>query len=171
MKLRMTRTSIVPVIGFWFGRVRSRGGWATALVALLAGFAAIACSQQPFTLVASRPFTYSADVDPPFERIAILVTISDQSGDDLAVNPADFVARDAGDRIYPADPTAAVTDAHAVRIAHGIQSISPLPVITLRQSDILSGFVVFDVPAGVRPVELIWRQSDTDYVVHLDPTR
>jgi len=27
------------------------------------------------------------------------------------------------------------------------------------------------VPAGVRPVELIWRQSDTDYVVTLSSAR
>jgi hypothetical protein len=52
-----------------------------------------------------------------------------------------------------------------------VQNISPLPVVTLRQSDVLSGFVVFDVPAGVRPVDLIWRQSDTDTVVHLPLAR
>jgi hypothetical protein len=41
----------------------------------------------------------------------------------------------------------------------------PLPTMTLRGDDLVSGFVVFDVPAGVRPVELIWRQTDSDYLV------
>src|SRR6476661_5823027 len=107
------------------------------LVVVLLVVTATACTQQPFTLDATGPFTYSAIVDPPFERVAILVTIADRSGDDLAVNPADFVARDPNKRIYPANPTAAVTDARAVRIARGLQNISPLPVITLRQSDVL----------------------------------
>jgi hypothetical protein len=40
----------------------------------------------------------------------------------------------------------------------------------LRQDDVLTGFVVFDVPAAVRPVELIWRQSDTDTTVALPPS-
>ena len=43
----------------------------------------------------------------------------------------------------------------------------PLPTITLRGDDTISGFVVFDVPAGKQPVELIWRQSDTDTVALL----
>ena len=145
------------------------------LVASVVALVAVACSQAPFILAASGPWAYSAVVDPPFERVAILVTITDRSGDDLAVNPADFVARDAGHRIYPANPSAAVTDARAVRLSYdlqrGIQGISPLPAVTLRQDDSLSGFVVFDVPAGVRPVELIWRQSDTDYVVTLSSAR
>jgi hypothetical protein len=157
----------VKVTGLFRDDVVTRVVRATRLAMFVVGVFAVACSQQPFTLDASEPFTYSAVVDPPFERVAVVVTISDRSGDDLPVNPADFVARDHNNRIYPANPAAAVTDAHAVRIAHGVQNIAPLPVVTLRQSDVLSGFVVFDVPAGVRPVDLIWRQSDTDTVVHL----
>jgi hypothetical protein len=34
---------------------------------------------------------------------AVLVTITNQSGGDLPINPADFVARDAQRRIYPAN--------------------------------------------------------------------
>jgi hypothetical protein len=127
----------------------------------------VACSSTPFTFTAAAPFAYSSDIEPPFERVAVLVTITDRSGDDLAVNPADFLARDSGNQIYPADPAAALADSHAVRLAHNPQGISPLPVVTLRQDDVLTGFVVFDVPAGVRPTELIWRQSDSDYVVRL----
>ena len=141
------------------------------LLALVVALVAVACGKAPVTLTASGPWAYSAVVDPPFERVAIFVTITNQSGDDLVVNPADFVARDADHRIYPANPTEAVSDAEAVRHAsatlRGVQSIAPLPSVTLRQDDVLSGFVVFDVPAGARLVELIWRQSDTDYVVHL----
>jgi hypothetical protein len=141
------------------------------LALLLVGLIVVGCSQPPLTLDAAGPFTYSAVVDPPFERIAVLVTITDQSGDDLAVNPADFLTRDVNNHVYPANPSAALTDAHAVRVAHGAQGIAPLPVITLRQNDVLTGFVVFDVPTGVRPVDLVWRQSDTDYVVHLSAAR
>jgi hypothetical protein len=143
---------------------------AIRLAVLLVGALVVSCSQVPFTLDAAGPFAYSAEVDAPFQRVAVLVTITDRSGDDLAVNPGDFVARDVDHRVYPANPTAAMTDAHAVRVAHGVQNIAPLPIVTLRHDDALSGFVVFDVPAGVRPVELIWRQSDTDYVVPLAAT-
>jgi hypothetical protein len=136
-----------------------------------AALVVIACRATPFSLAASEPWAYSAVVDPAFERIAILVTITNQTGDDLTVNPADFIARDAEHRIYPANPTATVGDAQAVRLAYatqrGSQRIAPLPTVTLRQDDELSGFVVFDVPIGVRPVELIWRQSDTDSTVNL----
>jgi hypothetical protein len=145
------------------------------LLASVVALVAVACSQAPFLLDASGPWAYSAVVDPPFERVAILVTITDRSGDDLTVNPADFVARDGDHRIYPANPTEAVADVHAVRLSYqmqrGLQNVSPLPTVTLRHDDSLSGFVVFDVPAGVRPVELIWRQSDTDSVVTLSSTR
>jgi hypothetical protein len=47
----------------------------------------------------------------------------------------------------------------------------PLPVATMRQNDVLTGYVVFDVPPGVRPVELIWRQTDSDYTVPLTGER
>jgi hypothetical protein len=148
---------------------------AAGMAVLLAGLAALACSAPPFTWSAAGPFAYPSDVPPPFERVAILVTITNRSGDDLDVNPADFVARDAAHRIYPSDPTAAAGDAQAVRVAYAtrrdVQAIAPLPMVTLRQDDVLSGFVVFDVPAGVRPVELVWRQSDTDYVVPLAAAR
>jgi hypothetical protein len=157
--------------------LRWHGSWRTAravLLGLLVAFLVVACSKTPFTLAASGPWTYSTAVDPPFERIAVLVTITNQAGDDLNVNPADFVARDAGHRIYPANPAAATSDAQAVRFAYatrrGTQGIAPLPTVTLRQDDELSGFVVFDVPTGVRPVELVWRQSDTDSIVSLATT-
>jgi hypothetical protein len=144
------------------------------LLGLLVLLLAAACSKTPFFLAASGPWTYSTAIDPPFERIAVLVTITNQAGDDLNVNPADFVARDAAHRIYPANPTAATSDAQAVRFAyaeqHGTQGIAPLPTVTLRQDDELSGFIVFDVPTGVRPVEIIWRQSDTDSIVNLSAT-
>ncbi len=164
---------IAPWLGYsWRDAWRALG---CLILLVVVALGAIACSKAPFTLTASAPWTYSAIVDPPFQRVAILVTITNHSGDDLAVNPGDFVARDADHRIYPANPTAAVADAHAVRLAYGqhygSQSILPLPTITLRQDDALSGFVVFDLPAGVRPVELIWRQSDTDTVVALSPPR
>jgi hypothetical protein len=146
-----------------------------ALVAAIVALVAVACSNAPYTVAASGPWAYGAVVDPPFERIAILVTIVNRSTDDLAVNPGDFVARDADHRIYPSNPTASVADAHEVRLAYGAQrgtqDIAPLPAVTLRQDDSLSGFVVFDVPAGVRPVELVWRQSDTDSVVKLASAR
>jgi hypothetical protein len=155
-------------------RVPARGRparWALFLVLLLTG--AAGCGGDPFTLSAAGPWTYTTASDAPFERVAVLVTITNRSGDDLAVNPADFLVRDGSHRVYPADPTAAAADARAVQLAygarHGVQGIAPLPVVTLRQDDVLTGFVVFTVPTGARLVELIWRQTDSDTVVPLAP--
>src|SRR5215472_3971137 len=123
-------------------------------------FAAVlmsACSAQlsPLT-AASGPLTYPSGVTPPVERVAIFVTITNNGTDDLVINPADFVARDADHRVYPSDPAATISDGNLVRLTAGPgPDVLPLPNVTLRQSDVLSGFIVFDVPQGVRPVELI----------------
>lgn len=149
------------------GRRRRPASLAVVVLALLA----VACSGTPDRLAASAPIGYSAVVDPSVARVAVVVTITNLSGDDLAVSPTDFLARDAAHHVYPADPAAATADARAVRLAaatqRGTQSVAPLPTITLRQDDVLSGFLVFELPAGVQPVELVWRQSDTDDVVPL----
>ncbi|HEY1296893.1 MAG TPA: hypothetical protein VGJ60_27765 [Chloroflexota bacterium] len=66
------------------------------------------------------------------------------------------------------DPTATVSDGNLVRLTAGPGlDVLPLPTMTLRQADVLSGYIVFDVPQGVTPVELVWRQTDTDQVVRL----
>jgi hypothetical protein len=77
------------------------------------------------------------------------------------------VARDAERRIYPANPAATAADARSVAGPPNLRGALPLPTITLRGDDVLSGFVVFDVPAGVRPVQVIWRQTDNDHVASL----
>ncbi len=146
-------------------RVRRLAVPALALAVVLVA----ACGQQPFELTASGPYPYTAEVSPSLERVAILVTITQHSVDDLSINPADFVARDANHRIYPANPTATLADARVVTRPAGMRGGLPLPSITLRGGDVLSGFVVFDVPYGVRPTELIWRQTDADYPVKLSP--
>lgn len=128
---------------------------------------------QPVVIRASGPFAYSAVLNPSLERIAIVLTIANRSADDLQINPADFAARDAEHQVYPADVAATIADARAVTLAAGplgMRGIVPLSTITLRKDDVLSGFVVFDVPVGVRPVELIFRQSDSDRVVDLPAT-
>lgn len=131
---------------------------------------AMACSSQASPLAASGPLSYPSNVTPPLERIAIMVTITNRGTDDLQINAADFVARDADHRVYAADPTATTADANLVRLTTGPRlDVLPLPTMTLRQSDVLSGFIVFDVPQGVRPVELVWRQVDTDQVAQLQP--
>jgi len=154
-----------------------RGSRAMLLVFLLLGLLGVACDEETFTLHASGPFGYLAEypaaTNPPQERVAILVTITSRSSDDLQVNPADFVARDSDHRIYPANVAAIATDSRQVKRligALGIRDVSPLPSITLRKDDVLSGFVVFDVPPGVRPVDLIWRQVDGDSVANLSST-
>jgi uncharacterized protein DUF4352 len=135
---------------------------------VLAAIAATACSKQASPLAASGPFAYPSGVTPPLERVAILVTITNRGTDDMQINPADFLARDADHRIYPADPTATTADGNLVRLTTGARlETLPLPTVTLRQADILSGFVVFAVPQGVRPVELVWRQADADQVATL----
>jgi hypothetical protein len=137
------------------------------VLAGLAGLLAAACSSTPFTLVAAGPFADPAAVNPALDRVAILVTITNRSGGDLNVNPGDFVARDAEHRVYPANPAATISDAGLVSGQAAQRGTLPLPTITLRGDDLISGFVVFDVPAGKQPVELIWRQSDTDTVALL----
>ena len=142
-----------------------------ALVPLFAS-ALLACAAETFTLSASAPFAYPAVIDQSVDRLAIVVTVTNKSADDLLVNPADFAARDQDRRIYPADPVATVADARIVAAAArqlGMQGLLPLPVVTLRKDDVVTGFVVFDVPGGVRPTQLIFRQSDTDRVVELSP--
>ena len=139
---------------------------------LLVTLAAAGCGSSTSSMTAAGPFAYPSSISPPLERVAILVSITNRSSDDQQVNPADFVARDGDHRIYPANPVATAADGELVRLAIGPRPESlPLPTVTLREQDVLSGFVVFDVPAGVHPVELIWRQSDTDEVVPLAAPR
>ena len=145
-------------------------------VMLLATLLLAGCGDVPFTMQASGPFIYMAGYpaaeNPRLERAAILVTITNRAGDDLVVSPDEFVARDSKRRIYPANPAATASDWRLVRVAvgsHGGEEARPLPAITLRQNDVLTGYVVFDLPTGVRPVDIIWRQIDGDQVVQLPP--
>jgi hypothetical protein len=151
---------------------RRRGMLLATLTALspLAVFTA-GCGAEPFTLAARGPFPYRASVNPSLERVAIVVTITSRSGDDLLINPADFAARDAERRVFTANAAATAADVDLVGREPETRGTLPLPVVTLRQDDVLTGFVVFDVPAGVRPVELIWRQTDADYAVRLATAR
>ena len=130
------------------------------------------CSgDKPYLVEAAGPFVYPAVVGPTFNRVAMLVSVANRSGDDLQVNPADFVARDARHRVYAANPTATVADARLAGQSPSLRGIPPLATVTLRAQDVLTGFVVFDVPAGVAPVELVWRQTDADTVVTLRSNR
>jgi len=151
----------------------SRGWWQVAALAVLASalaWLAAACGDAPFSVTAAGPFSYPAPatLNPSLERVAIVITIASHSGDDLQINPADFAARDAGHRLYAANVAATAADASLVLRSPELRGTLPLPVVTLRRDDVLTGFVVFDVPAGVRLVELIWRQVDSDYTVRLD---
>ncbi|GEM_PF-2241176 len=152
-------------------RLRTRSLRRALLVLLLPALLATACGGTPdVVLNASAPFAYPSNVGSSLERVAVIVTIRDNSPDDLAIDPSEFAARDASSRIYPANPAATTADAAQVRASAGqlgMNGVLPLPVITLRKADVLSGFVVFDVPAGVRPVALIFRQTDTDTIVAL----
>ncbi|HEX8968507.1 MAG TPA: DUF4352 domain-containing protein [Chloroflexota bacterium] len=142
---------------------------AMVMLVLVAAVGA-ACQPSVSPVEAAGPFSYPATVTPPIERLAILVTITNRSTDDLQVNPADFLVRDGEHRVYPSNPTATGSDGTLVRLATGPRDgMLPLPTVTLRQAEILSGFVVFDVPDGTRPVELIWRQTDTDQIATLAP--
>ncbi len=136
---------------------------------------AVACmGGETLTLSASAPFSYPAPVNASLERVAVLVTIANKSDNDLPVNPADFAARDSDNRIYPANPVAMASDARVVALIGGqlgMRGLLPLPAANLRKNDLLSGFVVFEVPAGVRPIQLVFRQSDTDHVVDLPAPR
>ncbi len=121
-------------------------------------------------LMASGPFVYPAPVDPAIERVAIVISVTNTSEDDLQVSPADFVARDERHRIYGSNAPAALADARLVRAATapaGAGGALPLTTMTLRKNDVVAGFVVFDVPAGTRPTQLVFRQTDADHVVDL----
>lgn len=155
--------------------MNSNTGWRFPRVVLAAYVSTLlfaACTgARPYALEAAGPFRYPAVVGAAFDRVAILVTVANHSGDDLAVNPADFLARDGQRRVYPSNPTATVSDARLAGQSANLRGILPLPTITLRSDDVLTGYVVFDVPAGAAPVELVWRQSDADTVAVLRPTR
>ncbi len=139
------------------------------ILAVLALIAA-GCTTKASPIAATGPLSYPSAVTPPLERIAIMVTITNHGTDDLQINAADFVARDVNHRVYASDPAATTADANMVRLSTGPRlDVLPLPTMTLRQADVLSGFIVFDVPQGVRPVELVWRQTDTDEVAQLQP--
>jgi hypothetical protein len=129
------------------------------------------CGGTPFTLSATGPFVYASGNGGALDRLAIVATITNHAGDDLVVSPADFVARDSTGRIYPSNPAATVADAHRVSVAPGTRGTMPLPAITLRANDTLTGFVVFDVPHGTQPAELIWRQVDSDAVTPITAPR
>jgi hypothetical protein len=139
---------------------------------LLLGLFLAGCSGgQPNALQAAGPFRYPATPGPALDRVAVLMTVGNNSGDDLQVNPADFLARDAQRRVYPSNPPVTLADARLIGQAPDLRGIAPLPTLTLRGGDVLVGFVVFDLPAGVAPVEVVWRQSDADTVVALRPRR
>ena len=130
----------------------------------------VATAQGSARVTATGPFSYPAPADPTLERIAVIVQVTNRSADDLVINLADFIARDADHRIYPSDPQATAADARVVRSVaalRGQSGVRPLPAMTLRKDDVLVGFVVFSVPAGTRPVQLIFRQTDADVVVDL----
>jgi uncharacterized protein DUF4352 len=146
--------------------VKGRGLAAILLAATLAA----SCAGETFSLSANAAFSYQAVVDPTVERIAVLLTVTNKSEDDLQVNPADFTLRAPDRHIYPSNPAATAADANVVRrvaATRGLSGLQPMPVAILRKNDVLTVFVVFDVPAGVRPSELVYRQSDTDRVVDL----
>jgi hypothetical protein len=149
-------------------------GWGRAgvrlLVLPLVVGALVGCAGDPFALQAEGPFAYPAAAVGTLERVAILVTITNLSGDDLQISPADFVARE-GRRVYTANATATSADLRRTGGPPDVRGALPLPAMTLRGGDVLSGFVLFDLPAGVKPTELIWRQTDRDYVVRLAAAR
>lgn len=135
------------------------------MAALAAG-----CASESLRLSASAPFSYASPVESSLERVAIVVTITNLTDNDLVLNPADFWARDADRRIYPANVLAGQADTRQVALVGdhlGMRGLLPLPAATLRKNDVLSGFIVFDVPAGTRPAQLVFRDSDTDHVVDL----
>lgn len=130
---------------------------------------AASCGSDPYTLTATGPFVVPLPTTSPpsLERVAVIVTIASHSSDDLQINPTDFALRDAAHRLYTADAAVTTGDFNTVGRTPDIRGTLPLPVIMLRKDDVLSGYVLFNVPAGVRPVELIWRQTDSDTAVPL----
>src|SRR5437867_9970528 len=103
------------------------------VLSTLAVLALAGCTTgRPFVLEAAGPFLYPAVVGPAFDRVAILVSVANHSGDDLQVNPADFLARDRERRVYAANPTATVSDARVAGQSPGLRGVPPLPTVTLR---------------------------------------
>jgi hypothetical protein len=143
----------------------------TILFAVLAGVTAVACSSAPFTLDSTGSYSYPSAVNPAFEEIAVFVTITNRSGDDLQVNPTDFVARDTTRHVYLASPPATTSGVPLAGVPLKMASSLPLPIVTLRNDDVLTGYVVFDVPTNTQLAQLIWRQSDKDYNVNLASAR
>jgi len=141
------------------------------VVALLVSACA---ASDTLVLTISQPFSYSPLVDSSIERVAIVVTVTNRSDNDILINPGDFWARDQNNRLYAANVVAGVADARLVRLAGGqigMTGLLPLPAANLRKNDVISGFVVFDVPAGARPTQLLYRETDTDHVVDVPAPR
>lgn len=163
-------------LGF-LGLLVTRGMMLATLVILAVSLVVAGCGSTPYTLAATGPFVYPenwaypANSNPSLDRIAVLVTITNRSGDDLQVNPGDFLVRDSQHHVYAADLAATTAAASIANEPPELHGKLPLPSVTLRNDDVLSGIIVFEVPHGVRPVELIWRQSDSDSVASLTTAR
>ena len=145
-----------------------------ATLALGALLLATCNASEPTVLSAATPFVYQAPVDASLERLAVVITIANHSEDDLQVDPATFALRDRDGRLYTPNVPAAAADARLVRLTGGLlgfEGLLPLPLLTLRKNDSLTGFIVFDVPVHVRPNELVFRQTDADKVVPLPEPR
>ena len=109
--------------------VQLRSGCTLLALCALVLALAVCTTGPPYALEAAGPFVYPAVVGPAFDRIAILVTVANRSTDDLAVNPTDFLTRDAQRRVYPSNPAATIADMRLAGQSPGLRGILPLPTI------------------------------------------
>ncbi len=143
---------------------------ALAILGMLV-LAAVACESQSVVLNAQGPISYPAPVDASLRRFIVGATVENRGSGQLVVSPASFQARDAGGRVFRADANAAAADAQQIRLVASRAGIGlgPLPTVSLQGGDRVSGLVVFEVPAGTRLTQLVFRADDHYYTIDLTP--
>jgi uncharacterized protein DUF4352 len=135
---------------------------------------ATACGGESVGMSATAPFSYPALIDGSLRRYAVPVTVVNHGDGSLLVSPTEFQARDRDRHVYRADPVATAGDAALVRRVAGplgMSGLTALPTVNLQKNDVVSGFVVFEVPFGVQLSQLVFREGDNDHVTELPAPR
>lgn len=129
----------------------------------------VACESQSVVFSARGPLAYPAPVDASLRRFIVSVTVENRGSSQLVVSASSFQARDLGGRVFRSDAQATVSDAQTIRLIASRAGIGqgPLPTVTLQEGDSVGGLIVFEVPAGTRLTQVVFRSDDRAYTADL----